>query len=106
MVSRLDFGQKWRKWMIACVSSPSFVVLVNGGSSSFFKSSRGSRQGDHLSSLLFIIVIEALHKLVGKTKEARLVRGIKVGRDGKQIEISHLFFADDPLIFSINQTWI
>lgn len=79
---------------------PPSQIWLTGGSSLFFKSSRRLRQGDSLSPLLFLVVMEALHKLIERAKEVGLVRGIQIGRAGKQIEISHLFFADDNLIFS------
>lgn len=86
--------------MNTCVSPPSFAVMVNGGSSSFFKSTRGLRKGDDpLSPLLFIFVMEAQHKLIEKAKEVGLVKGIQVGREGTQIEISHLFFADESYLW-------
>lgn len=52
-----------------------------------------------LSPLLFIIVIEALSRLLERAREVELVKGVKVGRGDRQIELSHLCFADDTLIF-------
>jgi uncharacterized membrane-anchored protein len=40
------------------------LVLVNGSFTSFFSSSRGMRQGDPVSPLLFVLVMEALGKLI------------------------------------------
>lgn len=50
------------------------------------------RQGDLLSPLLFIIVMKALNNTIEKAKEENLIRGIVVGSDSDQLEVSHLFF--------------
>ena len=42
-------GLKSTNWIMSCVTSPKFVVLVNGGPISFFKIKRGLRQGCPLS---------------------------------------------------------
>ena len=58
------------KWIMACVTSAHFVVMVNGASSSFFKSGRWIRHGCPLSPLLFLPTIEGLSRLIldSKTK--------------------------------------
>lgn len=61
--------------------------MVNGRSSSFFRLSDGLRQGDPLSPLLFIMVLETLSKLLEKVKEVGLLHGVQIGRDNNQIEI-------------------
>jgi hypothetical protein len=45
---------------MACVSSTTYAILINGEASNFFKSNRGLRQGCPLSPLLFIMVMEGL----------------------------------------------
>ena len=47
-----------------CISLVCFSVLVSGTPTSFFSSSRGLRQGDLLSPLLFVYVIEALGRML------------------------------------------
>lgn len=85
--------------MKSCICTTSPAVMVNGGPSSFFKAARRLRQGDPLSPLLFIIVMEAFSKLLERDVELNLFKRITVGRGDSRVEISYLFFADDVLIF-------
>ena len=71
----MGFGLKWRGWIKACVTSVRFSILVNGSPEGFFGRSRGLRQGDPLSSLLFLLIMEVLSKILNKTKENNLIRG-------------------------------
>lgn len=64
MLRRCGFGEKWCSWIAHCISMMHFSVLVNGSPTGFFSSSRGLRQRDPLSHLLFIIVIEALGVMI------------------------------------------
>uniref|UniRef100_A0A2N9I908 Reverse transcriptase domain-containing protein n=1 Tax=Fagus sylvatica TaxID=28930 RepID=A0A2N9I908_FAGSY len=64
------------------------------------ESSRGLRQGDSLSPLLFVVVMEALNKLLMRAEEGHFLRGFEVqGRNNNPLMISNLLFADDTLIF-------
>lgn len=90
MLDRLSFGLKWRKWILACITISSFAVIINGGPSSFFKAFRGLRQGDPLSPLLFIVVMEAFNRMIEHAKESDLFKGVMVERSDQQVEVSHL----------------
>jgi hypothetical protein len=73
----------------------SFSTLVNNTSTWFLSSSRSLRKGDHLSPSLFVIVMEALGRMISTTIRGGLLSSFYVG----EIYISHLLFDDDTLIF-------
>ena len=64
VMDRMGFGKKWIDLIKWCISSASFSVLVNQSPTSFFQSSRGLRQGDPLSSYLFVLGMETLSRLI------------------------------------------
>uniref|UniRef100_A0A2N9G1C3 Reverse transcriptase domain-containing protein n=1 Tax=Fagus sylvatica TaxID=28930 RepID=A0A2N9G1C3_FAGSY len=100
LLRRCGFSEKWRHWIMFCISTARFSILINGSSCDFFESSRGLRQGDPLSPLLFIIIMEALSKMMDKVVGGGLVLGFSVGMEAPRlIMVSHLLFADDTLIF-------
>jgi hypothetical protein len=101
LLERCGFCLKWRRWIHYCISTARFSILINGTPEGFFGSSRGIRQGDSLSPLLFAIVMEALSRMMNRAIENGLLSGFKVGsRDTQWVHVSHLLFADDTLIFS------
>jgi hypothetical protein len=78
LLRRCGFGEKWCNW-IALYFFSVLSVMVNGPPSSFFISSHGRRQGDHLSSLLFVIIIEALSKMISATVDGGLLSSFFLG---------------------------
>uniref|UniRef100_A0A2N9HX34 Reverse transcriptase domain-containing protein n=1 Tax=Fagus sylvatica TaxID=28930 RepID=A0A2N9HX34_FAGSY len=101
--SRLKEGVPgvWRRWIHYCIATARFSILINGTPKGFFGSPRGIRQGDSLSPLLFVIVMEALSKMMNRAVENGLLSSFKVGsRDTQWVHVFHLLFADDTLIFS------
>jgi hypothetical protein len=90
------FGEKWTAWIEYCISTVRFSILVNGIPSGFLSSSRGLLQGDPLSPLLFVVVMEALSRMLIATMDQRLLTGFSVGfRDNNILVVNQLLFADD-----------
>ena len=58
------------------------------------------RQGDQLSPLLFVLVMEALGRMLDKVVHEGRMSGFNVGNlEGRSLVVCHLLFADDTLIF-------
>ena len=95
----MGFRKKWLGWMKWSIFTARFSVLVNGTSSCFFQRSKGLRQGDPLT--LFICDCYGSTRLPPKGScgwgffSAYQVRG----RGGEEVQISHLLFIDDTLLF-------
>lgn len=87
----------FRQMVMSCVVTIASVsALVEGSPTQIVKMQKGLRQGDPLSPLLFVIVIEYLTRLVKKAVGDRKLELYTIG--GTQVE-SHLAFADDVTFF-------
>ena len=98
VLNKLGFNGVFIGWILACVSSVSFEVLVNGGKSDQFKPSRGLRQGDPLSAYLFIIGQEVLSRMLEKEFTLKNIDGVKASASAPPI--THVMYADDIILFS------
>ncbi|RVW42718.1 Transposon TX1 uncharacterized 149 kDa protein [Vitis vinifera] len=83
-----------------CISTAKFSVLVNGVPAGYFSNSRGLRQGDPLSPYLFVLGMEVLSVLIRKAVDEGFISGCSLrGRGRIEMNVSHLLFADDTIIF-------
>lgn len=94
---QIGLGLKVTSWIMSCVVSTSFAVLINGEATDLFKRARGLRQGCPLSPLLFILVMEGVRLLLKESQREGKLAGINVSRT---IKILHILFVDDVIIMT------
>ncbi|XP_065634479.1 uncharacterized protein LOC136069649 [Quercus suber] len=97
IMEKLGFGEKLRSLIMKCVTSVSYSVKINRKPGGKIIPSRGIRQGDPLSPYLFLLCAEGLSALIKKSVDKGDMEGVTVCRGAPHL--SHLFFADDSIIF-------
>ena len=73
VLGAFGFEDEWIDWVMSCVNSTSFSVLINGEHSNLFGASRGLRQGDPLSPYLFLLLVEGLGWLIKRNVEGGFI---------------------------------
>ena len=81
---------------MACVTTISFEVIINGGKSDQFKPNKGVRQGDPLSSYLFILAQEVLSRLLDWEFHLKKINGVKASLNGPAI--THVMYTNDVVL--------
>ncbi|GJT50638.1 ribonuclease H-like domain-containing protein [Tanacetum coccineum] len=86
------------KWIMACVTSTSFSLSINGDIHGYFKGKRGLRQGDPLSPYLFTLVMEVLNLIL--KRRVLDFDGFRYQKHCDELKIINVCFADDLFIFA------
>lgn len=96
ILTHLGFPYNFIKWIMCSISNVSFSILINDYASPFFHSKRRLHQGCPLSPLLFLLIMEALSRLIMNEKHLGCLQGIRIANG---CTLNHLLFVDDVLIF-------
>ncbi len=91
-----NFGPDFLKWVKLCYTDISSCTVNNKWSSPFFKISRGLRQGDSMSSLLFNLVAEIMSYCIRQNPN---IKGVIY--ENEEIKISS--YADDSTLILLTE---
>jgi hypothetical protein len=89
------FPSHWREWITIMLRTASTKVIINGSPGPRIRHARGLRQGDPLSPLLFVIVMEVLNELIVEADR----RGILTPLPGNVIKFRASVYVDDLVVF-------
>jgi hypothetical protein len=100
MLASRGFGPKIRRWIQSFLVGGSSCVRINDTNGPYFKASRGLKQGDPCSPILFNLVADVFTKMLSKAASAGLIRGLlpQVVPGG----VISLQYADDTILFLEN----
>ncbi|KAL0293333.1 UNVERIFIED_CONTAM: hypothetical protein Sradi_6943100 [Sesamum radiatum] len=84
-------------WIMKCVSTSSFLVVLNGSLHGFFAGKKDLRQGDPMSSALFLLSMEYFSRLI-KRKTSK--SDFNFHSKYEKLKIINVLFADDLMFFS------
>jgi hypothetical protein len=96
LLTHLGFEVPFINWVMGCISSTSFAVLLNESNSPFLHTERGLWQGFPLSPMLSLLVDEGLSCALADEKSRGIFPGIPITHT---LVLIHLLFEDDVLIF-------
>ena len=97
MLKCIGFPPQFCAWIMECISSTSFSVVINGSIYGHFKGQRGLRQGDPLSPYLFVLYLEYFSRNMQSLKEDV---NFQFHPNCAVVQLSHLSFANDIMLLS------
>lgn len=82
--------------ILSCICTPYISLLWNGEITNSFSPSKGIRQGHPLSPYIFVLCLDRLSKMIQDKVNSGDWKPMKIAKD---INISHLLYADDVFLF-------
>jgi hypothetical protein len=92
---KLGFGTIWCDMISGLLATSSTQIMLNGVPGDFIVHQRGLQQGDPLSPMLFILVMDVLSWLVQKASEDGLLQSLS----SRLLRYHISLYADDVVLF-------
>ncbi|CAL8098266.1 unnamed protein product [Prunus armeniaca] len=96
-LAEIGIGETSLHLIMSCVKNVSYRIILNEELTESIKPQRGVRQGDPLSPYLFVLCMEKLSHIIAAKVLKKEWKAVRAARSGPLI--SHLFFADDLILF-------
>ena len=93
---RKGFSENWIYLVMQSVKNGHLAININGSQGPYFETSRGVRQGDPLSPLLFDFVVDALAAMVNAARDAGHISRVVPHLIENGVNL--LQYADDTII--------
>ncbi|XP_062085381.1 uncharacterized protein LOC133791470 [Humulus lupulus] len=97
LLNALNFPGKFVQLVMNCIKSTTYSLLMNGRVQGGFQGVKGLRQGDPLSPLIFVLVMEYLSRCLLQAAQKSNFRFHPLC---KNLELINLCFADDLILLS------
>ncbi|XP_062085573.1 uncharacterized protein LOC133791669 [Humulus lupulus] len=96
LLKSLCFLARFIGWVMTCLRNTSYLLLMNGRVQGRFKGEEGLRQGDPISPLLFVLIMDYLTRSLQLAAQGSVFRYHPMC---KSLQLISLCFADDLLLF-------
>ena len=93
----MGFHEKWVNLILHCITTVSYSILINGVAYGSIIPIRGLHQGDPISPYIFLFFTYGFSSLINNAAKNQKISGVLIYRG--RPKITHLFFADDSLLF-------
>lgn len=92
-----NFPPRFSNWVMSCIKSAEFTVIINGKGDGCFRPQCGLRQGCSLSPYVFILGMDLLPRHLSYLSSTRVIKGVRLSPNAPPI--TDRLNADDLLIF-------